>query len=70
MKGIMKTSKLNYKGLKTSLKYDAQFAEKLNKVCGYHAVDKSKVFRTLVELEYERIERFRKISKKIVDKHY
>ncbi len=60
----MKTSKLNYKGLKTSLKYDAQFAEKLNKVCEYHRVDKSKVFRTLVELEYERIEKFQKISKK------
>ncbi len=60
----MKTSKLNYKGLKTSLKYDAQFAGKLNKVCEYHGVDKSKVFRSLVELEFERIAKFKKISKK------
>lgn len=63
MKEEKKTTKLNYKALKTSLKYDIEFAEKLNKVCQYHGIDKSKVFRTLVEVEFERIQMFKKKSK-------
>ena len=50
--------------LKASLKYDLKFAEKLNKVCEYHGIDKSKVFRALVELEFTRIEKFKELFDK------
>ena len=58
----------NKKIVKASLKFDLIFEKKLNKVCDTYGLDKSKIFRTLVELEDERIRKFKGLINKKIKK--
>lgn len=55
----------NTKTTTISFKVSSNTINQVNDLCSIYSVNKSKLIRTLIETEHEKIAKFKKISKKI-----